>query len=129
MPMLTKPACIFFDAIDGSRDALSHEIRRYIHYNYALRENRILEKYFPSALNKSKHVLPPEMLEYIERNALKEPVYDSPVSAALITRVTEAQVFSGFIFMISTLLIASGYFREDADSPAGIRRQEKGNPI
>lgn len=69
-------------------------------YSIALWENRILQKYFPTALNDSMHHWSPEMESQVTSNASKVPEYESAVSAGIITRFNEGQVMSIFAFAI-----------------------------
>lgn len=70
-----------------------------IHYAVAFRENRILEKYFPTTLRNSSHVLEPRLLALLERSALPDhrlPAreVESTVSRRLITWLSETQIVS-----------------------------------
>jgi hypothetical protein len=78
-------------------------------YDWTLREHRILENYFPNALNLSSHRWPTETLRKVEANAFNEKKYRSNVSGDLITRFREGQVLSMFGFAIAGFLFA-GYF-------------------
>ena len=78
-------------------------------YNEALRENRILEFYYPHALNHSKHRWPEERLREVETNELSDYQYDTPVSRNLITRFTERQLVTGFVLGIAGVLLL-GYW-------------------
>ena len=91
------------------RQATLQEFRRGVHYSIAFRENRILEKYFPTALENSTHLWTPELRQKVEENALKELEYESAVSRDLITRVSQEQILSGFALTIAALLLLAAY--------------------
>jgi len=87
------------------------------YYSIALWENRILQKYFPTALNNSRHRWSPEMESEVTDNASKYPEYESAVSEGIITRFKEGQVMSIFAFAILLMVFIgarlSGFRREN----------------
>jgi hypothetical protein len=74
-------------------------------YNVALRENRILELYFPQALRYSKHRWSDEKLAEVETGAASRSRYTSPVSNHLITRFSEPQLLAAFVSAIAAVLL------------------------
>ncbi len=67
------------------------------HYRIAYRENQILEKYFSTAINNSRHDWNGETEREVELNADKTVQYESAVSKGLITRLSQPQVLALFI--------------------------------
>lgn len=96
--------------------ARSKERDRGERYNVALRENQILEKYFSTALQNSKHQWPPEIKAEVNNNAIKESEYESAVSAGVITRFSEGQVLSGFVLSIVSFLFLGAYLGRERNS-------------
>ena len=78
-------------------------------YNIALRENQILEKYFPTAIKNSKHYWSAEIESEVMQNAAKDIEYESAVSRGLITRFSETQVLAGFVLAIVALFFLGTY--------------------
>ncbi len=79
------------------------------HYTIAYFENRILERYFATAINASSHRWNAEVAAEVRRGADTDAAYQSNVSSALITRFSETQVMfflGGGI--IGLLLLGSG---------------------
>ena len=66
------------------------------HYRIAYRENQILEKYFSTAVNNSRHDWSMETEREVELNADKTVLYESAVSKGLITRLSQSQVITLF---------------------------------
>lgn len=80
-------------AQDPQRDQWQHRV----HLTVAFRENRILEKYFPTTLSHSSYVLAPERIAVLRENLLPEdelPDYEveSTVSRHLITAIGQHQL-------------------------------------
>ena len=99
------------------RFATFEESRRGENYDIAFRENRILEKYFPTALENSTHLRTPELRQTVEKNALKKPEFRSAVGSGLVTRFNEGQIVSGFVLAIAALLLLAAYCgRKDSRS-------------
>lgn len=98
--------------------ARSEEEGRGERYNIALRENLILETYFPTALRSSKHLWSPETKAEVNGFAIQESVYESAVSAGLITQVSGAQVLSGFVLAIIALLFLGAYLGRESSTSA-----------
>ena len=99
--------------------SMTQETRRFLHYNIALRENQILEKYFPTGLDNSTHVWTDDIKKHVDGLADKDPVYESRVSKDLITRASERQVFSAFgIGVILFGLLAVYFARESQPTKA-----------
>jgi hypothetical protein len=73
------------------------------HYQIAYRENQILENYFPTAINASRHDWSEETEREVEFNADQTVLYESAVSKGLITRLSQSQVLGLFI-AVSILL-------------------------
>ncbi len=97
--------------------ATLQERRRGETYDIAFRENRILEKYFPMALENSTHLWTPELRQTVEKNALTGPEFRSAVSLGLVTRFSEGQIVSGFVLAIAALLLLAAYCgRKDSRS-------------
>jgi hypothetical protein len=78
-------------------------------YNIAYKENQILNKYFPESLNRSRHRWSEEIKLNVKNQARKITTYESPVSAGVITRISENQLISLFSIAIIVLLIM-GFF-------------------
>lgn len=91
--------------------ARSQEKGKEIHYNIAFRENQILEKYYPTVLQNSKHWWTPEIRAEVISKASQEPGYESRVSAGLITRVSERQVLLGFVLGTVAFLVLGAYLK------------------
>jgi len=73
------------------------------HYQIAYRENRILKKYFPGAMNHSRHDWSRETAAEVDSNTDKTISYESAVSKGLITGFSQIQVMSVFIVVIAAL--------------------------
>jgi VanZ family protein len=80
-----------------------------VQFNIAYRENQILSRYFPEAISKSGHSWSEELEQKARNHARETTRYDSPVSAGIITRLSERQVISLFSTMILVLLVL-GFF-------------------
>jgi hypothetical protein len=80
-----------------------------VQFNIAYRENQILSRYFPEAISKSGHSWSEELEQKVRNHARETTRYDSPVSAGIITRLSERQVISLFSTMILVLLVL-GFF-------------------
>ena len=78
-------------------------------YTIAYKENLILSKYFTNSLNKSKHRWSEEVELKVKQHARSIPVYESSVSAGIITRINETQVISLFSIAVLVLLVI-GFF-------------------
>ncbi len=85
------------------------EFKRGENYDIALRENRILEKYFPTALENSTHLWTPELRRTVNNNALEGLEFQSAVSMGLVTRFNEGQIVSGFALAVAVLLLLAAY--------------------
>lgn len=94
--------------------AQTEEPRRFFHYNVALRENQILEKYFPTGIRHSTHFWRDELRDEVDILADKGKVYESRVSMDVVTEVTQRQVLTGFAAATLALLLLAGYFRRRA---------------
>jgi len=75
------------------------------HAMVALRENRILEAFYSSAMAHSRHRWSEEARSYVDRHALDEDGYVSFVSRDLITQWSEGEVLLGFAAAIAAFLI------------------------
>jgi hypothetical protein len=82
-------------------------------YNIAFRENQILEKYFPTVLQESKHLWSPEIVIEVSSKAFKKSEYESSVSAELITRFSERQVLLGFVIVTVAFLLLGAYLNRE----------------
>ncbi len=87
------------------RKAETEETRRGSKYNTAFRENQILEKYFATALHNSTHAWKPDLRARVEERSDKSIVYESPVSAGVITGISERKLMLIFGLGIAGLLI------------------------
>jgi len=74
-------------------------------YDEALRENRILERFFPRALRYSKHRWSDEKRAEVEAGAASRSQYTSSVSNHLITRLNERQLLAAFASAIAAVLL------------------------
>ena len=93
--------------------AKSHSKMKGVWYNIAFRENQILEKYFPTVLQESKHLWSPEIVREVSSKASKKSDYESSVSAALITRFSERQVLLGFVIVTVAFLLLGIYLNRE----------------
>ena len=80
-----------------------------VEYDIAYRENQILSQYFPEAINRSAHRWSEKLEQKAKNHARETIIYESPVSAGIITRLSEKQVIFLFSSMIFGLLIV-GFF-------------------
>lgn len=103
------------------RIAETEEARRGLHYNVAFRENRILEKYFATGLHNSTHAWQPDLRTRVEELADKSTVYESRVSAGLITAISERTLMLIFGLGIAGLLI-SGMPRRTGNNDKSMKR-------
>jgi hypothetical protein len=76
----------------------------------ALRENQILERYFPNTLRQSGYVLLPDQIAFLKQNQLLDHAYTSPVGQNLITRFTETQIGIASVLILTFLGVADLYF-------------------
>ena len=98
--------------------ARQYEVRRRKHYNIALREDQILEKYFPTGIRNSGQRWTEELRAQVERNADTASVYESRVSEGIITRVSERQALLGFGSGVAVCLVLAAFL--------GRRRRQEG---
>jgi hypothetical protein len=89
--------------------AISEEEKQPTFYMVALRENQILEKYFPMAIKNSSHSWTDEFRAIVESHALQNQEYVSYVSWDLITRFSERQVVFTFAIAIAAFLMLGTY--------------------
>jgi len=82
-------------------------------HNIAFRENQILEKYYPTVLQESKHLWSPEIMVEVSSMASKKSDYESSVSDGLITRFNERQVLLGFVIVTVTFLLLGAYLNRE----------------
>jgi hypothetical protein len=77
-------------------------------------ENSILEVYFPHVLHHSSYVWPPAVRQRWEELGDVGPLYQSPVSSSLITRVTQTTLLGSLLFLMMFCLGVAGWaaFRE-----------------
>ena len=94
--------------------ATTEEEKRPALYTVALRENQILEKYFPLAIKNSGHNWAEEFRAEIDNRALKNQEYVSYVSWDLVTRYSERQVLFAFTIAIVTFLFLGMFLGERA---------------
>lgn len=87
--------------IDRARES---EEKRGEHYDITFRENKILEKYFPSALHNSKHLWSKKVELEVKNNAEPVSKYESAVSKGVITQFSERQVIAFSTIAIMLLL-------------------------
>ena len=92
------------------RNAKKKEPRPSRHYDIAYRENQILEKYFPTSLTESRHRWSRQLRKQVGEMADTSSVYESRVSAGLITRFTERQVLLGYGAAIVAMLLLAAVF-------------------
>ena len=78
-------------------------------YNIAYRENQILGKYFPESINGSGHRWSEEVELKVANHARETTRYESPVSAGIITRLSEKQVISLFSITILLMLVIGSF--------------------
>jgi hypothetical protein len=93
--------------------ARGQEKGRAEHYNIAFRENQILEKYYPTVLQNSKHWWTPEIRSEVISKASQNSGYESRVSAGLITNVTERQVLLGFSLVTVVCMVLGAYLKRE----------------
>jgi hypothetical protein len=87
--------------IDRARES---DKKRGENYDISFRENRILEKYFSSALQNSQHRWTPEIEREVKNNAQQKHEYESAVSKGVITQFSERQVIAFSTIAIMVLL-------------------------
>jgi len=73
--------------------------------NIAYSENKIVKKYFGETVRHSSFAWSTEMEQMIHHFCVDAPIYHSPVSNSLITRVTKPEL-SGFFAVMFILMIA-----------------------
>ena len=88
---------------------LSEETKQGAFYHVALRENQILEKYFPTAIKNSSHNWTSEFRTNVNNHALKDQEYVSYVSWDLVTRFSEGQIVFAFTAAIAAFLFLGTY--------------------
>ena len=89
--------------------ARAEEEQRASHSTVALRENQILEKYFPTTMQHSKHRWAPEIRTYVDGYALKDEEYTSYVSWGLLTQFGERLAFLAFAAAVIAFLSLGTY--------------------
>ena len=89
--------------------ARTEEDKRAGHSTVALRENQILEKYFPTTMQHSKHRWAPEIRTYVDGYALKDEEYTSYVSWGLLTQFGERQALLAFAAAVVAFLSLGSY--------------------
>lgn len=94
--------------------ARAEEKERRDHSTVALREDQILETYFRTTMQHSRHRWAPETRSYVDQNAVKEQEYVSFVSWDLLTRYSERQVLLSFAAAIIALLLLGAYLGKRA---------------
>lgn len=112
---------------EGTEDAL-YEPR--FHLAVAFRENRIMEKYFPTTLRHSSYVLAPEKIALLRQNALPDQEMPgreavSRVGYRLVTRISEWQIVALLVLTAVALawlgrgagLRESNRYRADVEPP------------
>lgn len=85
--------------------AQAEEVDRPHHSTVALREDQILEKYYPTLMQRSRHAWSPETRAYVEGYAEKDEQYTSYVSVVLVTRFSEGQMSLAFAAAIAAFLL------------------------
>ncbi len=93
-------------ARDPKRDARQHRV----HLTVAFRENRIMEKYFPTVLGNSSYLLPDRQIARLKDSLLPDDELparevESTVSRDLVTAISERQVVSGLLLAILALAL------------------------
>ncbi len=78
------------------------------HYTIAYRENQILQKYFPKAMEFSAVRWSPEIVQEVSDAADKSKPYESAVSASVITRLSQGQVMLIFATSIILFVLLGG---------------------
>jgi hypothetical protein len=89
--------------------ARAEEEERARHSTVALGENQVLEKYFPTTMQHSKHRWAPETRTYVDGYALKDKEYISYVSWGLLTRFGERQALLAFAAAVVAFLLLGAY--------------------
>ena len=75
------------------------------HITVAYRENQIMQKYFRETLKNSQFVLHPRVLEMMEQMVDHSFVYESEVSANLLTRFGEKRAWITILFSLVVLTL------------------------
>ncbi len=83
------------------------------HMAIAHHQNQILERYFGETLRRSRYVMEPELRARLQRYALGEYEYESPVSKQLITRLDEADVAALLVAALIALLVVERRYGRD----------------
>jgi len=107
--------------IDRARES---DKKRGENYAISFRENRILEKYFSSALQHSQHRWTPEIELEVKNNAQQKHEYESAVSKGVITQFSERQVIAFSSIAIIALLFMGVRLNKSARK---INRKHQGN--
>ena len=107
--------------IDRARES---DKKRGKNYAISFRENRILEKYFSSALQNSQHRWTPEIKLEAKKNAQQKYKYESAVSKGIITQFSERQVIVFSSILIIALLFMGVYLN---NSTRKINGKDQGN--
>ena len=111
--------------LDMARDKEQPKRKRPEWYFVAQKENRILEQFFPQAINASSHRWTDETRREVEANADAWYEYRSPVSRNLITRFSRAQVTGGFTLAVVVVLLAGMIGRRfDTGNPGTRQRRD-----
>lgn len=88
-----------------TRETRNNEELRRANAIIALQENVILEKYFPNVINNSRYIWPDDVKQMFTDISRGMPMKTSPVSSALITRVTQGQL-TGLLVGLMALSLA-----------------------
>ncbi len=104
-------------ARDPERDARQHRV----HLTVAFRENRIMEKYFPTVLGNSSYVLSGQRIALLEDNLLPDKELparevESTVSRDLVTAISERQVAGALVLAILALALIDRRFGSTTES-------------
>ena len=83
------------------------------HYRIAYRENQILKKYFPTAINSSRHHWNEETETEVKNGTDMTVGYESAVSKGLITKLGQNQVMAIFIVIILLFFVAGIRLRRE----------------
>ena len=92
------------------------EQERSRHATVALREDQILEKYYPTTMQHSVHRWNPDTRAYLEGLASKDKEYVSLVSWDLLTRYTERNVVVAFAVGVVGLILLGFCLRREQSS-------------
>ncbi len=83
------------------------------HLTVAVRENQIMENYFPNTLRHSAYFWSADKCALAQNHLLKNKIYESRVSRELITRVSEGEIACFFALLLIGFVSSHWYLLRD----------------